>query len=258
MKVCTGIWITAAIQRAVDDKTAKNLLGESFKSQLKYDGSYSAVTFICTKTDDILESEVSNSLDIEGKVAESWGRIETLRRTLRTLQVRIRDLKGQKNDFDDQLEDLEKRSDNWEDLLGKLVEGETVYRPLESKKRKRKTGLNRRRKRQDSGNHLSDSDHLEDSENVRHKEDSQAPLQKIPLTEEEIEEQLANFKAQKKELRKSKRNIQDEISTLREDAARVSGEEGTLLSEVKLLCIQGRNEYSRASIKKDFAMGIKE
>jgi hypothetical protein len=31
MKSCTGLWIVAPITRAVDDKTAKNLLGNSFR-----------------------------------------------------------------------------------------------------------------------------------------------------------------------------------------------------------------------------------
>jgi len=48
-----GLWIVAPINRAVDDKAAKSLLGESFKRQLKYDGTYSRITFICSKTDDI-------------------------------------------------------------------------------------------------------------------------------------------------------------------------------------------------------------
>lgn len=39
MKTCTAIWVVAPINRAVDDKTAKNLLGESFRRQLKYDGT---------------------------------------------------------------------------------------------------------------------------------------------------------------------------------------------------------------------------
>jgi len=49
----TGLWIVAPINRAVDDKAAKSLLGESFKRQLKYDGKFSRITFICSKTDDI-------------------------------------------------------------------------------------------------------------------------------------------------------------------------------------------------------------
>ncbi len=41
MKECTGLWIVAPINRAVDDKAAKSLLGESFKRQLKMDGGFS-------------------------------------------------------------------------------------------------------------------------------------------------------------------------------------------------------------------------
>lgn len=40
MKQCTGLWIVAPINRAVDDKAAKSLLGESFKRQLKMDGGF--------------------------------------------------------------------------------------------------------------------------------------------------------------------------------------------------------------------------
>jgi len=38
MKNCTGLWIVAPINRAVNDKAAKSLLGDTFKRQLKYDG----------------------------------------------------------------------------------------------------------------------------------------------------------------------------------------------------------------------------
>lgn len=41
MKQCTGVWVVAPINRAVDDKAAKSLLGESFKRQLKMDGGFS-------------------------------------------------------------------------------------------------------------------------------------------------------------------------------------------------------------------------
>lgn len=45
MKQCTGLWIVAPINRAVDDKAAKSLLGESFKRQLKMDGGFSSYVF---------------------------------------------------------------------------------------------------------------------------------------------------------------------------------------------------------------------
>ena len=46
---CQCLWIVAPIKRAVDDKSAKDLLGENFKRQLLMDGQYGNVSFICTQ-----------------------------------------------------------------------------------------------------------------------------------------------------------------------------------------------------------------
>lgn len=51
---CSQIWVVAPIKRAVDDGTAKELLGEQFKRRLLMDGSYGNVSFICTQTVSIL------------------------------------------------------------------------------------------------------------------------------------------------------------------------------------------------------------
>lgn len=260
MKACTGLWITAAIQRAVDDKTAKNLLGDSFKRQLKYDGTYSAVTFICTKTDDILESEVAASLKIEGEVGESWAAIEAFRSEQRELKRKIGDLKDRKNEIDDEMEDLDTKSDQWEDLATKLRDGQTVYRPSvnTSKKRKRSPSPDRNRKRRGSVDMTSDSDGSYNSD-ASDKENSQ-PVQetRTPLTEGEIEGELVQIKSQKKELRKSRKTLDRDISTMKKELNSTVFEEKALLSQVKSFCIKGRNEYSKGGIKNDFAMGIKE
>ena len=75
MKQCTGLWIVAPIIRAVDDKAAKNLLGESFKRQLKMDGGFSSVTFICSKTDNISLTEASDSLGLDEENGPAWEEI---------------------------------------------------------------------------------------------------------------------------------------------------------------------------------------
>lgn len=82
MKQCTGLWIVAPINRAVDDKAAKSLLGESFKRQLKYDGIYSRITFICSKTDDISTTEAAESLKIDDQLAGEWEKMGKLLATL--------------------------------------------------------------------------------------------------------------------------------------------------------------------------------
>ena len=77
------MWIVANINRAVDDKAAKSLLGDSFKLQLKYDGTFSRVTFICTKTDDISNTEISDNPSLRGpKIDEFTTRISVLQESI--------------------------------------------------------------------------------------------------------------------------------------------------------------------------------
>lgn len=101
MKQCTGLWILAPINRAVDDKAAKTLLGDTFKRQLKYDGTYSAVTFICSKTDDISRTEATDSLGIGEEMEELDEKLEQVSRQKRALQKHLHELEAQKKDHAD-------------------------------------------------------------------------------------------------------------------------------------------------------------
>ena len=40
----------------------QDLMGASFRTQMKMDGQYGSITFVCTKTDDVSPSEISESL----------------------------------------------------------------------------------------------------------------------------------------------------------------------------------------------------
>lgn len=111
LKKCTGLWVVAPIGRAVDDKAAKNLLGESFKRQLKYDGIYSRVTFICSKTDDISIMEATDSLGLDEQMAEDWAKMDVIENKKDVLNKTVKDTQESKavylevmNDADDQIE----------------------------------------------------------------------------------------------------------------------------------------------------------
>jgi hypothetical protein len=80
------------IGKAVDDKAAKNLLWESFKRQLKYDGTYSRVTFICSKTDDISTTEAADTLNLEDRVGSDWAKEDEIEDEKKTLQQEVKDL----------------------------------------------------------------------------------------------------------------------------------------------------------------------
>eukprot|EP00198_Chlamydomonas_reinhardtii_P008705 XP_001698042.1 predicted protein [Chlamydomonas reinhardtii] len=71
MRRLSAVWIVADITRAVDNKTAKDLLGTDFKRRMVMDGQVHAITFICTKTDNLDVSSILESLSVEEVCARS-------------------------------------------------------------------------------------------------------------------------------------------------------------------------------------------
>lgn len=258
MKACTGLWIVAPINRAVDDKTAKSLLGDSFKRQLKYDGIYSAVTFICSKTDDISVTEAAESLDLEADVSESWARIDDLRHQISALKRQLTRGREEKADLVDRLDQLDGTWEIWDELSQRHANGKTVYHPRENAK-KRKRGLNSaksRKKRVSSDSDDSDSDSA--TESASDKENQPEDENREPLSEDQIRDVLADLKAEKKETRHMRKALDAELTRIRDELRPLQAEECRLLGAVKAVCIQGRNGYSKGAIQRDFAMGIKE
>lgn len=155
---------------------------------------------------------------------------------------------------------------NWEELDSKLRSGRIVYAPStpskSSNKRKRRSKPSGSRKNRRSAD--SDDENFSDSENSSGSDEDNGQLMEAgdedrqPLTEGEIEEKLGALRVDKKQHRRNKKLVQDKITALREQVKGINDEKETLLAEVKAICIQGRNEYSRKAIKQDFAMGIKE
>lgn len=249
------MWIVAPITRAVDDKTAKTLLGDSFKRQLKYDGTYSAVSFICSKTDDISITEAAESLNLEAEISESWTQAEDLREKKDSLQKKIRRLKETKATYGDNLDECEAKYDTWDELQSQLSEGKTVYAPADgSKKRKRGREPSGSRKNRVSD---IDDDSFSDSD-ASDKENSQPGEDRRPLDEEAIEKMLASLKSERKRIREARKALDTEIASIGKEIQRMQTEREELLAESKAICIKGRNEYSREAIRHDFAMGIKD
>ncbi|WYZ44801.1 hypothetical protein EsH8_VIII_000117 [Colletotrichum jinshuiense] len=259
MKSCTGLWIVAPINRAVDDKTAKSLLGDSFKRQLKYDGIYSAVTFICSKTDDISVTEAAESLNIESDISGFWSKIEGLRRQLRDLKTGLSEAKEEKSDLIDKLEQIDSDWDKWDELAVKHADGKAVYAPSDDTK-KRKRGATSSKSRKSRKTFDSDDSDSEDSDfnSDSDKENNPGNENRQPLTEDKIQGKLVDLKTQKKEVRQKRKDVDAKISGLRKEMKTIQSEQERLLGVVKSICIQGRNGYSKGAIQRDFAMGIKE
>ncbi|OBZ71962.1 Nuclear GTPase SLIP-GC [Grifola frondosa] len=71
MKKCDCVWILAPITRAVDDKTARDLMGDAFKMQLMMDGNYdaNAITFI--EIEEQIEKCKEETHEWKGKKSEA-------------------------------------------------------------------------------------------------------------------------------------------------------------------------------------------
>lgn len=229
------------------------------RRQLKYDGTYSAVTFICSKTDDISVTEAAESLGIDEEISESWSRIQELTSDIRKLRDDMAELKDERNLCNDLIDKIEQTWDKWEALGSKLADGATVYAPSSpSKKRKRQAQPKGSRKNLASSDLDSDFSDSDGSDSSDKENQGSQDEEREPLTADQIDAKLASLKSEKRDVRSRKKEIEDKIRAGREEAKELVTEKETILADVKAICIRGRNEYSRRAIKQDFAMGIKE
>jgi hypothetical protein len=260
MKACNGLWIVAPITRAVDDKAAKSLLGDSFKRQLKFDGIYSAVTFICSKTDDISITEAAESLDLEEETEKLWGRADGIESEIRTLKKHVTKMRDEKAANEEILEQCEYMWEQWEYRQWSLSKGKTVYRPEENAKKRKRTSEYPCAGRHQLSSHAENFDRPKspDDNSSGGRENSDGSGTRIPLTESDIEEAITSVKSQRNAHHETRMAIAAEIEATFDEIAVLDFEKAAIAAELKALCVRGRSEYSRGAIKHDFAMGIKE
>lgn len=261
MKQCTGLWIVAPINRAVDDKAAKALLGESFKRQLKFDGIYSRVTFICSKTDDISVMEASDSLGLEEQMSASWTEIDRIASEKKTLKNKIQELRDTKKDLSAVLDDIEDELEVWEKLKDDLADGKTVYAPRDKTNK-------RKRDKQSSKQRKKTTKRKDDSEEEEESERSDADLSDAgsdeggergePLNGDAVDDKINELRATKKDTRRERTRLEAEVKSLSEEDKKLQAKEDELDAEMSAVCIAGRNNYSKGAIQQDFAAGIKE
>ena len=230
MKECTGLWIVAPITRAVDDKAAKNLLGNSFKRQLKYDGTYSAVTFICSKTDDISRTEAAEALRLGNQLAElDKERNEILQEKSAAVDERQK-IRDQLEGLEPEIGKFEEEIEYWEGLIKKLENGGSIDE-LMSPTRKRKYTP-------DDG--------------------SDGELSDQPMLAEQAYSKIEERKQLKNSARRYGQDLRERRQQLQERMNNLEAREIEIEQRADAMCIKGRNDWSRKHIREDFAEGIKE
>ena len=269
MKQCTGLWIVAPINRAVDDKAAKSLLGESFKRQLKMDGGFSAVTFICSKTDDISLMEAQDSLGLDEQMGPSWDEMDRLSAEQKSLKKQLEEARATKIVYEEVANDAEEQIEIWETLKEAASDGKVVYAPKsKSASQKRKSTQKKqmpRKKRKTDSSDIEDSDFIEketdgddDSNQSGDEESDDGSEDRAPLTEERVSIRLQELKATKKDGRIQKLEITERMAAIRQQINEAKNAESKINSKMSAMCISGRNQYSKGAIQQDFAAGIKE
>jgi len=255
MKQCTGLWIVAPIIRAVDDKAAKNLLGESFKRQLKMDGGFSSVTFICSKTDDISLSEASDSLGLDADNGPLWEEMDQHAKKQNQLKKDLEELKETKATYGEAIQVVDDQLEVWEGLREKLDSGSTVYPPKTGDKRKRKGSKGSRKKqKRSSDDEDEDDEYNEESADEEDEEDDDATGDEgSPLTEEQITAKVNELRGTKKEARRQRTELEDKMKSIRSEIAEAKAAEKQIESQISKVCIEGRNAYSKGAIQQDFA-----
>ncbi|KAH9882765.1 hypothetical protein J1614_000131 [Plenodomus biglobosus] len=268
MKQCTGLWIVAPINRAVDDKAAKTLLGDSFKRQLKYDGGFSSITFICSKTDDISITEAIDSLELEDEIATFEHERTECTKQIEKIEKQLLKLKDEQADYKVAQRNASEEIEEWENLKDLLDDGKVVYAPLPApKKRKRgRSGKEPRKKsarHDDDANDDSDEDSdddflVTDHEETENDEAYIDDAQRTPLSEADIKQNLKILRDVKKDARRAAAEKKREMDELEPQIQELNNRMNEIKAKISHICIAERNEYSKTAIQTDVAAGIKE
>jgi hypothetical protein len=266
MKQCTGLWIVAPINRAVDDKAAKNLLGESFKRQLKYDGGFSSVTFICSKTDDISITEAIDTLELNDEVEDLYNQQKQFEQEIEETKRKMDDLKEAQAVYKAAQTEASNDMDVWEQLRETLDDGNPAYAPKERSNKRRANKLKgndahkkRRIDHADSEDDFIVSDEEDTSaESDTESEDDDIQAPRVSLTEDDIKTKLKEIRETKKGARRESLEISEKIKELQPRIRDSRAKIAVIQAEISHICIAGRNDYSKRAIQQDFAAGLKE
>ncbi|KAK2014761.1 hypothetical protein LZ32DRAFT_527996 [Colletotrichum eremochloae] len=265
VKECSSLWVVAPINRAVDDKTAKTLLGDQFKQQLKYDGLYNNITFICTKADDISIDEAAASLRLKEFIAKEQKRKIQIETQIREQNQALAALKLQKKSALEKQRTVKKDLETWEGLRKQVSKGRTTFAPIPSpQKRKRpqretdKGAETAKKMRKETASSDTDDDTSDESDHGESDDDGCDSDQPGPLTLEDTKRKLHELKAINKAIKEERHDLAERLSQLKVKIKGLEQQCSATTTNMHRVCIQGRNTYARRAIKSDFAFGLKE
>lgn len=228
------IWVVAPIKRAVDDGTAKELMGEQFKRRLLMDGQYGNIAFICTQTDDCEATEIMRDHeDVAVRIPGRWQKMSSLRDKINDIEIICSDLQQQE-------EDLKFADDEAKELLKEISSDlQNATTPRENK---------------------TDSEIDDDDEAFVMDDDAEEiDMSTVKNVDENtIQELLQQVSDQTKAVEKTTQALSVWRDTHTHKINSLSWNCSKLQRRLKAICAKVRNEYSTKCLQEDFIAGLKE
>ena len=264
MRQCSGLFIAAPINRAINDKAAQNLPSAQFKRQMKLDGLLSSVTFIGTTTDNITVSEALRTLELDEDLKDIELQFEESVKQEEALEMELEQAKTNISDITQAFRDAGPNMKEWSALKSSCKKGYRVVAPAPKSSTKRKRTTRSDKKTSKRGKRADDSDSAdeqtsESSDDFDELDESDDDMATQPaLTMDQILAKLEKLKATREKARENreaatshKNDIEAKIKSTKQARRELKGKR-------KMVCISGRNAWSRTRIQDDYARGIKE
>ncbi|EPQ59276.1 hypothetical protein GLOTRDRAFT_136192 [Gloeophyllum trabeum ATCC 11539] len=297
MKKCDCVWILAPITRAVDDKTARDLLGDAFKTQLM-NGNYDAnsITFVATKCDDISCSEVIRALNLddEPELVEIEGRIEQCNddmeewkekkseadQVVKGVEKQLQEIRAYREEYKEHMAALENNKPFTPRLTGKAAQKAQKAGKKRKNARGGKGGSPKRRKSEayddddfdddfddsdvDMDGNSSEADKSTDEESDGDT-DAENGSESGSDSEEQEEVTIESLQTKIKEADDAIKVGRQQLSEARKERKEANDMLATLKKkqaeaqkEKNAFCSLKRSEFSRDVLKEDFRTGLKD
>ncbi|KAI0166678.1 hypothetical protein GGR57DRAFT_34099 [Xylariaceae sp. FL1272] len=259
---CNALWVVANITRAIDDKVAQKLLGQSFKQQLRYDGKYSNVTFICSKTDDISIMAAVEPLGLAREFDEFEEAEHAQKKWELKGNTKLQNDKNRAQSLMSLLVELNKQLGLWESCGERQGRGLIAKFPTPMKRKAQSflasTPEKRRRLRSDNmaeevAQYVSCEEYWKDlGENMPKVDGDEV------LTQERVQNVAAYLRFMKERVTKEKIQLDQTIMECEQQGSVIEDEYYDLKENLRRSCVSRRNDYTRMSIRQQFVQGIKE
>lgn len=190
-------------------------------------------------------------------MSSKWDILDQIEEDQKRLKDQLSELKDSKEAYGEILNDTDDKIEIWDDLRDSIEDGKTVFAPSSGSKKRKKSSSSKQRKRR-KGSDSDDSDSMADDDSSTNEDEETSSSRGEPLTIETITSTIAGLKETKKDARRHRRDIDTQITDIKEEIKILTAEDKVIEAEMSSICIAGRNGYSKGAIQQDFAAGIKE